>query len=183
MTLDSTVYFTTAFSEFPEEILWKQRVASGDISVLAPAISSCDAAGGGETGSDDSVANGIINSSSHPGVLLPLFLGQWILDLAHQYRKCQSRLAQTQLERLIQAITSTVCGSSTEGFECNAGSGSAIKATTFKSLSAVKWVLRVFSFEAVQNCLMDNDSPICNIGRSALSAVTMFIKVSVHEML
>jgi hypothetical protein len=177
MTLDSTVYFTTSFSECAEEVQWKRRAASGNDSLLAVVDCACSA--GGDAQAEEDV--GAINSTSHPGVLLPLFLGQWIIYLARQYHKNQSNSAKMQLQRLIRALTATVCGADVAGGSAEA-EGSVGKASTFKSLSAVKWVLRVFSFEAVQECLMYGDSPICCIGQAALVAVTAFIKEKFFTM-
>ena len=172
MTLDNTVYFTTAFSEFPEEIKWKN---SGGKCVEI--IESDDTVEGEEEKEEGRSEEGgsVINSSSHPGVLLPLFLGRWIIILGERYREDNNCDAKSQMEHLIRAITRTVCGSVEA--DCNRGDGDAKTASTFKSLSAVKWVLRVFSFDLVRDSLLHQGNPICSIGQTAVVSITSFIKV------
>lgn len=182
MALDNTAYFTTAFEEFPEEVQWKRTKgtmppggdtvnADGSVDNIASVLVDGESSDREET---------TINSIAHPGVLLSIFLGNWIIHLANRYRNCGDAEAVVQLEQLLCSITCTVCGrsdSTTDNHQRNGcGTGFVAKAT-FKSLSAVKWVLRVFSFEIIQDSLLLDGRPICSIGERAFISITNFIKV------
>jgi hypothetical protein len=115
-------------------------------------------------------------SMSHPGILLPLFLGDLIIRLSCASFQCIDDSREKSLGLLEAAITALL--RSLSGDLHLLRSEAAESRSGFKSLSAVKWIFRLFSFPVIQLCLIRNSNRLITIGEQGVKAMLSFLKVN-----
>jgi hypothetical protein len=171
--LDSPDYFTEEFTKYLHDINYL-------VSCKYLEDENCDPSNANDKRNVEAFKAVCL---TRPGILLPVFLGKWILRLSDTSHTCDNKNA---IKIIILGIVRSICGdcviASTKGNDISLLPMSSSNTPFFaksthqiNSFCALKWFTCVFSLQAVRSCLMNLQYCVLNVGE--LHILSNFIEV------